>query len=193
MKRIEESSWCLHVTKVSHYRREGLVQRGKEEPPLQRGVERYEGWLRDLSTPLWLRTRRETIPVGQTPGYLPGFCPAEASDPAEGDHQRISRADGGLGGNDPGHRLGLPGVRGRTVPSCKSYTAWGCKACTAQGGQPAIAWGRQPTIAQGGLHIIARGCLHITTRGCLLITTRGCLHITARGCLLISARVSVLF
>ncbi|MGH0126013.1 UNVERIFIED_CONTAM: hypothetical protein FKN15_033134 [Acipenser sinensis] len=53
---MEESSWYLYFTEVRHYRRGGPVQRGKEGPPLQRGMERYKGWLRDPSTPLWLKT-----------------------------------------------------------------------------------------------------------------------------------------
>ncbi|MGH0139399.1 UNVERIFIED_CONTAM: hypothetical protein FKN15_069489 [Acipenser sinensis] len=51
-KRLEEASWCLHFTEVRHYQRESAPQR----PPLQRRMERYESWLRDPSTPLWLKT-----------------------------------------------------------------------------------------------------------------------------------------
>ncbi|MGH0123142.1 UNVERIFIED_CONTAM: hypothetical protein FKN15_022074 [Acipenser sinensis] len=51
-KRLEEVAWCLHFTEVGHYQRESAPQR----PPLQRKMERYESWLRDPSTPLWLRT-----------------------------------------------------------------------------------------------------------------------------------------
>ncbi|MGH0127247.1 UNVERIFIED_CONTAM: hypothetical protein FKN15_076996 [Acipenser sinensis] len=51
-KRLEEASWCLYFTEVRHYQRESAPQR----PPLQRRMERYESWLRDPSTPLWLKT-----------------------------------------------------------------------------------------------------------------------------------------
>ncbi|MGH0137985.1 UNVERIFIED_CONTAM: hypothetical protein FKN15_068923 [Acipenser sinensis] len=51
-KRLEEVAWCLHFTEVGHYQRESAPQR----PPLQRKMERYESWLRDPSTPLWLKT-----------------------------------------------------------------------------------------------------------------------------------------
>ncbi|MGH0144095.1 UNVERIFIED_CONTAM: hypothetical protein FKN15_071243 [Acipenser sinensis] len=51
-KRLEEVSWCRHFTEVRHYQRESAPQR----PPLQRKMERYESWLRDPSTPLWLKT-----------------------------------------------------------------------------------------------------------------------------------------
>ncbi|MGH0177854.1 UNVERIFIED_CONTAM: hypothetical protein FKN15_076035 [Acipenser sinensis] len=48
---MEKGLWCLHITEVRHYRREGPVQRGNEGPPLHRRMESYEGWLRDPSTP----------------------------------------------------------------------------------------------------------------------------------------------
>ncbi|MGH0172228.1 UNVERIFIED_CONTAM: hypothetical protein FKN15_062861 [Acipenser sinensis] len=51
-KRLEEVAWCLHFTEMRHYQRGSAPQR----PPLQRKMERYESWLRDPSTPLWLKT-----------------------------------------------------------------------------------------------------------------------------------------
>ncbi|MGH0192209.1 UNVERIFIED_CONTAM: hypothetical protein FKN15_005317 [Acipenser sinensis] len=58
---MEEALWYLHFVEVGHYTKEGPFQRGKEGPPVQRRMERYESWLRDRSTPLRLRTERRHL------------------------------------------------------------------------------------------------------------------------------------